>query len=197
MKDAKTAIMDAAERRMQLGGFGGFSFREIAADVGIKSSSVHYHFPTKEDLAAAVIRRWAEETSEFIDKELEKDRDPVRVWTNAFRGTALSEGRMCPCTVLGAGSQDLPPAVASEVKGFFKMCLDKLVAEGLSPSHAAEVLATITGALVLANALGETTAYDRATSDLLRQREAAPASKSSRSHGRLLRKPSATEPARS
>jgi TetR/AcrR family transcriptional regulator, transcriptional repressor for nem operon len=175
ISDVKTAIMDAAERRMQLGGFGGFSFREIAADVGIKSSSVHYHFPTKEDLAAAVIRRWAEETSKFIDKELEKDPDPVRVWTNAFRGTALSEGRMCPCTVLGAASQDLPPEVAREVKGFFKMCLDKLVAEGLSPSNAAEVLSTITGALVVANALGDTAAYDRATSDLLRQREAAPA----------------------
>jgi TetR/AcrR family transcriptional regulator, transcriptional repressor for nem operon len=171
--DVKTAIMDAAERRMQLGGFGGFSFREIAADVGIKSSSVHYHFPTKEDLAAAVIRRWAEETSKFIDKELEKDPDPVRVWTNAFRGTALSEGRMCPCTVLGAASQDLPPEVAREVKGFFKMCLDKLVAEGLSANSAAEVLSTIAGALVVANALGDTAAYDRATSDLLRQREAA------------------------
>ena len=173
MRDVKTEIMDAAERRMQLGGFGGFSFREIAADVGIKSSSVHYHFPTKEDLAAAVIRRWAEETSKFIDEELQKDPDPVRVWTNAFRGTALSEGRMCPCTVLGAAAQDLPPEVAREVKHFFKMCLDKLVAEGLSPSNAAEVLSTITGALVVANALGDATAYDRATSDLLRQREAA------------------------
>ena len=70
MSDMKVAIMDAAERRIQQGGFGGFSFREIAADVGIKSSSVHYHFPTKEDLAAAVIRRWAEYTSELIDKEL-------------------------------------------------------------------------------------------------------------------------------
>ena len=40
ISDVKTAIMDAAERRMQLGGFGGFSFREIAADVGIKSSMV-------------------------------------------------------------------------------------------------------------------------------------------------------------
>src|SRR6201993_4890243 len=149
MSDVKIAIMDAAERRMQQGGFGGFSFREIAADVGIKSSSVHYHFPTKEDLAAAVIRRWAEYTSELIDKELEKDPDPIRAWTNAFRGTALSEGRMCPCTALGAASQDLPAEVAREVKGFFKMCSDKLVAEGLSPSNAAEVLSTITGALVV------------------------------------------------
>src|SRR6201981_4080359 len=174
MSDIKTAIMDAAERRMQLGGFGGFSFRELAGDVGIKSLSVHNHFPTKEALAAAVIRRWAEETSKFIDEELEKDPDPVRVWTKAFRGTALSEGRMCPCTVLGAASQDLPPQVAREVKGFFTMCLDKLVAEGLSPSNAAEVLSTITGALVVANALGDTAAYNRATSDLLGRRDAAP-----------------------
>ena len=173
--DVKTAIMDAAERRMQQGGFGGFSFREIAADVGVKSSSVHYHFPTKEDLAAAVIRRWAEHTSELIDKRLEKDPDPVRVWTRAFRGTAFSEAHMCPCTVLGAASQDLPEQVAEAVRGFFKMCQDKLVAEGLSPSDAAELLSTITGALVVANALGDTAAYDRATSNLLRQRKAAAA----------------------
>src|SRR6201987_1629455 len=170
----KTAIMDAAERRMRAGGFGGFSFREIAADVGIKSSSVHYHFPTKEGLAAAVIRRWATDTSDYIDTQLEKDPDPIRVWANAFRGTAVSRGRMCPCTVLGAASQDLPAEVATEVKAFFKMCLSKLIAAGLAPSNAAEVLSPITGALVVANALGDTAAYDRATSDLLRRREAAP-----------------------
>jgi TetR/AcrR family transcriptional regulator, transcriptional repressor for nem operon len=173
VSDAKAAIMDAAERRMQQGGFGGFSFREIAADVGIKSSSVHYHFPTKEDLAAAVIRRWAEYTSKLVDKELEKDPDPIRVWTRAFRGTAFSEAHMCPCTVLAAAAQDLPEQVAKEVKGFFKMCQDKLVAGGLSPSKAAEVLSTITGALVLANALGDTAEYDRATRDLLRKSAAA------------------------
>jgi TetR/AcrR family transcriptional regulator, transcriptional repressor for nem operon len=57
----------------------GFSFREIAADVGIKSSSVHYHFLTKGDLAATAVRRWAEYTSKHVDGELEKDPDPVRV----------------------------------------------------------------------------------------------------------------------
>ena len=173
MSDVKDAILNAAELRMQQSGFAGFSFREIAADVGIKSSSVHYHFPTKEDLAAAVIRRWAEYTAELIDKELEKDPDPIRVWTKAFRGTAFSDAHMCPCTVLAAASQGLPEQVAKEVKGFFKMCQDKLVAEGLSPSKAAEVLSTITGALVVANALGDTAEYDRATRDLLRKGAAA------------------------
>ena len=181
MKDVKTAILDAAERRIQLGGFGGFSFREIATDVGIKSSSVHYHFPTKEDLAAAVIRRWREETSKFVDEALQKDSDPVQVWTKAFRSTALSEGRMCPCTVLGAASQDLPPQVAKEVKAFFQMCLDKMVAERVPLNTAAEVLSTITGALVVANALGDPTAYDRAIGDLLRQRKPKPRSGSNKS----------------
>lgn len=82
---------------------------------------------------------------------------------------------MCPCTVLGAASQDLPPEVAREVKDFFKMCLEKLTAQGLSASSAAGFLSTITGALVVANALGDSAAYDRATRDLLRQRKAAAA----------------------
>ena len=121
MSEIKTAIIDAAERRMQSGGFGGFSFREIAADVGIKSSSVHYHFPTKEDLAAAVVRRWTERTSQWIDQEFERDPDPMRVWTRAFRRTAFSKARMCPCTLLGASSIYLPEQVAMEVKVFFRM----------------------------------------------------------------------------
>jgi TetR/AcrR family transcriptional regulator, transcriptional repressor for nem operon len=106
MSDMKMMIMDAAQRRMEAGGFGGFSFREIAEDVGIKSSSVHYHFPTKRDLAAAVIRRWAEHTSETIDKELKKDPDPIRGWTETMRGTIFAEPHMCLCTVLGASSHD-------------------------------------------------------------------------------------------
>jgi len=181
--------MDAAERRMRLGGFNGFSFREIAVDVGVKSSSVHYHFPTKEDLAAAVIHRYTDEVAEIIERELESKRDPVKVWTKAFRGTLHSEERMCPCAVLGAGSLDLPIVVAAEVKRFFQMCLDKMVAEGLSRERASEVLSTITGAMVLANALSDLRAYDRATCEILRERLAVEPkrTKESRSAAKKLR----------
>lgn len=171
MIDAKAAIMDAAERRMRLGGFNGFSFREIAADVGVKSSSVHYHFPTKEDLAAAVIHRYTDEVAEIIERELKSELDPVKVWTKAFRGTLHSEERMCPCAVLGAGALDLPAVVATEVRRFFEMCLAKMATEGLSRDRASEVLSTITGAMVVANALGDLRAYDRATREILRERE--------------------------
>jgi TetR/AcrR family transcriptional repressor of nem operon len=173
MSEVAQALMDAAERRMRIGGFNAFSFREIAADVGVKSSSVHYHFPTKEKLAAAVIHRYTDEVAELIDEGLATGADPAKVWTRAFRGTLHSAERMCPCTVLGAGSLDLPPELAAEVKRFFKMCLDKMVMAGLSPDRASQLLATITGAMVVANALHDIAAYDRATGELIR--ELAPA----------------------
>jgi TetR/AcrR family transcriptional repressor of nem operon len=168
MSDISEAIMDAAERRMRIGGYGGFSFREIAADVGVKSSSVHYHFPTKEKLGAAVIRRYTERVVQYFDKELATGLNPIKVWTRAFRGTLHSE-RMCPCTILAAGSRDLPPEVMAEVHRYFKVCLDKLVTAGLSPDSAVQLLATITGAMVVANALDDIAAYDRATSELTRE----------------------------
>jgi len=137
---------------------------------GVTKRTLYYHFPTKEKLAAAVIHRYTDEVAELMDHELARDPDPVKVWARAFRGTLHSEERMCPCTVLGAGSLDLPPEVAAEVKRFFKMCLDKLVAGGLSPTSAAKVLATITGAMVVATALGDLGAYDRATTEMIRAR---------------------------
>jgi TetR/AcrR family transcriptional regulator, transcriptional repressor for nem operon len=173
MQDAKTAILDAAERRIQIGGFGGFSFREIAADVGIKSSSVHYHFPTKENLVAAVVRRWGDRAFEHLDEQLRTEPNPARALAKLFRGTVFSKGGMCPCTVLGAGAQDLPAEVATAVRNFFKGLGDKLVDAGLTQTKADEVLSTLTGAIVLSNALGDRTAYDRATNDIRRRRKAA------------------------
>jgi TetR/AcrR family transcriptional regulator, transcriptional repressor for nem operon len=169
MSESASAMMDAAERRMRAGGFNGFSFREIAADVGVKSSSVHYHFPTKEKLAAAVVHRYTDDVAEQIDRESARNADPIKVWTRAFRGSLSSDKRMCPCAVLGAAALDLPAEVAEEVKRFFRMCLDKLVDAGLSKNNAAEFLSTITGALVVANALGDASAYDRATRELVRR----------------------------
>jgi TetR/AcrR family transcriptional regulator, transcriptional repressor for nem operon len=175
MSDVAAAILDAAERRIRKGGFNGFSFREIAVDVGVKSSSVHYHFPTKDNLAAAVIQRYTAETADLVERELEKDHNPVKVWIKAFRGTLHSDDRMCPCAVLGSSSQDLPPEVAVEVKKFFKMCHDKMVEEGLPSDEASQLLATITGALVVANAVNDLAIYDRATREFSRAHSPVPA----------------------
>jgi TetR/AcrR family transcriptional regulator, transcriptional repressor for nem operon len=168
MSDVQAAILDSAENRIRLGGFSGFSFREIAADVGVKSSSVHYYFPTKEALGAAVARRYTDRLAEKVDAALAEGGDPREVLANAFKRTAHSETCMCPMLVMGAASGDLPKEVNVEVQRFYRMCLEKMTKNGVSQKEAAELLSIITGAIVVAAALGEKGLYDKATSDTVK-----------------------------
>ncbi|MEM7678447.1 MAG: TetR/AcrR family transcriptional regulator, partial [Myxococcota bacterium] len=64
MEGNQDAILKAAEEMVRQGGYNAFSFRAIADVVGIKSSSVHYYFPTKEDLGVAVAKYY---THRFIE----------------------------------------------------------------------------------------------------------------------------------
>jgi TetR/AcrR family transcriptional repressor of nem operon len=170
MSDIANAIMDAAEKRIRKAGFNGFSFREIAADVGIKSSSVHYHFPTKEKLAAAVIRRYTGDVSDHMDERFQTEPDLVKLWTTAFRTTIHSADKMCPCSVLGATAYDLPEEVAVAVKGFFNMCRDKMVAQGMTTETADFLLATSIGAQVVSIAMHDAGVFDHAIAELMRAR---------------------------
>ena len=54
----KAALLQAAENKVRLGGYSNFSFRELATEIGIKSASVHYHFPTKADLGAELAHQY-------------------------------------------------------------------------------------------------------------------------------------------
>ena len=53
-------ILHAARMLMMDRGFNGFSFRDVAADVGIKSASIHYHYATKAELAQATAQAYRE-----------------------------------------------------------------------------------------------------------------------------------------
>jgi hypothetical protein len=46
VKETAERLMDLAEAHIRSAGYAGFSFRDLAAEIGIKSASVHHHFPT-------------------------------------------------------------------------------------------------------------------------------------------------------
>src|SRR5260370_10621864 len=60
MNETAERLMDLAEARIREAGYRGFSFRGLAAKIGIKSASVHHHFPTMAGIAAAVERRYGD-----------------------------------------------------------------------------------------------------------------------------------------
>jgi TetR/AcrR family transcriptional repressor of nem operon len=160
MSNTADAIMDAAEERIRQAGYSGFSFREIAADIGVKSSSVHYHFPTKERLAAAVARRYTNRFMDAVDGEVSRNDDIVGAWRQTFRAALRRDGRMCLCGALAAASHDLVDEVRVEVKRFFLLGIEKLIAGGLTRDAAIQVLATLEGAMLAANALDDQSIFE-------------------------------------
>ena len=48
--DTASEILDVAERLVQVRGFNGFSYADIAEALEVTKASLHYHFPTKGDL---------------------------------------------------------------------------------------------------------------------------------------------------
>src|ERR1700690_1820272 len=55
---AARAILDAAERLAQTRGYNGFSYADVAAQIGVTKASLHYHFPSKAELGRALIERY-------------------------------------------------------------------------------------------------------------------------------------------
>jgi TetR/AcrR family transcriptional repressor of nem operon len=50
-------ILDVAEHLAQVRGFNGFSYADIAAELGITKAAVHYHFANKSELGRALVVR--------------------------------------------------------------------------------------------------------------------------------------------
>ena len=51
-------ILDTAQALAQVRGYNGFSYADISAEVGITKPSIHHHFPSKAQLAEALIARY-------------------------------------------------------------------------------------------------------------------------------------------
>src|SRR5215469_14434070 len=105
-------LMDLAEAHIRDAGYRGFSFRDLAAEIGIKSASVHHHFPTKAKMAAAVARRYGDRfLAAVAPRPHETGEDAISAYRSAFRKAFERDGRMCLCGVLGAEAGVLPPEV--------------------------------------------------------------------------------------
>lgn len=119
--NSREAILSAAKRAAQAHGYSGLNFRDLAAEVGIKSASIHYHFPAKADLGAAVARRYWQDTAATLDAMLAEDSDPAHSlnrYPEIFRQSLEQGNRLCLCSFMAAEYDDLPESVMKEVQTF-------------------------------------------------------------------------------
>jgi TetR/AcrR family transcriptional regulator, transcriptional repressor for nem operon len=125
--DKAIEILEAAEIRIRRGGFEAVSYRDLAADVGIKAASVHYHFPQKALLGAAVIYRYGDKLLAAlgaVDLTQATVAEHLQRLCNCYRSAVQNDGMICLGCMLGAESKDLPEAVSDAARRFFKRLLD-------------------------------------------------------------------------
>ncbi len=75
--DRLDAVVAAARQRFENHGYKGTSVADIAGDVGVNTGSIHWYFPTKDDLFAAVVAQIAAESREIVDAALSAGQSPM------------------------------------------------------------------------------------------------------------------------
>jgi TetR/AcrR family transcriptional repressor of nem operon len=175
-------ILDVAERLVQIRGFNGFSYADIASELSITKASLHYHFVSKADLGLALILRYAERFAhalELIDQRLADEGDKLGAYV-ALYSDVLSDKRMCLCGILAAEYQTLPEPMRGAVLAFFDdnetwlaAVLDQgrrhrtLSFDGSPADVAQSIIGTLEGAMLVARSYGDKARFDAAAGRLL------------------------------
>ncbi len=171
-------IIETAESMIRERGYNGFSFREIADAVGVKSASVHYHFPTKGDLGAVVARAYTEKFLLALGDPEAVTHAPKKLierYIEACRYAIAKQDKMCLCGMLGAEIAALPDDVARETRIFFEKNIEWLakvymrmtnVGAAGAQRRAYGAVATVEGAMILARTLKDPDAFDKAVKQI-------------------------------
>jgi TetR/AcrR family transcriptional regulator, transcriptional repressor for nem operon len=183
-RDLGTAsrILDAAEALVQVRGFNGFSYADIAADLQITKAALHYHFPGKADLGEALITRYAGRFGEAL-AAIDAGGGPAPRKLADYAGLylrVLSERKMCLCGMLAAEYQTLPQPMRDAVIRFFdanEAWLQVVLEEGREngslrftgdPRCAARMIVSgLEGAMLIARSYGDLDRFRAAAESLL------------------------------
>jgi len=102
-------------------GFNGFSYRDLAELVGVKTSSIHYYFPTKEDLVLEAVKEYSNRMGEHlraIDTTLPVEEQAAK-FLAPFRQSCGSD-LICLCAMLSTEVLCLPESVHKMLQGFYE-----------------------------------------------------------------------------
>ncbi|WP_429294917.1 TetR/AcrR family transcriptional regulator [Paraburkholderia sp. CI3] len=128
-------ILDHAITLIMLRGYNGFSYRDLSELVGVKTSSIHYYFPSKDDLVLEAVNEYSSEvlnTVKAIDAALPADAK-LSKYTKLFGRTLGDGNQICLCGMLAADIESLPDNIRHAIQAFFKAnesWLAKVLAQG-------------------------------------------------------------------
>ena len=164
MAQTKDQLKAIATLAIQEKGVNGLSFRDLAAEANIKSSSVHYYFPQKSDLIYEVAKDYTDSFFQALDKIDQSSTNSLErldALLSLYRKNL--PGRICLCGMLAAESSQLDDRTKELLSKFFVRIQTwiRKVIEDLSKSQASTpglpglLLSSLEGALLIDGVKGK------------------------------------------
>jgi TetR/AcrR family transcriptional repressor of nem operon len=180
--DTATRILDTAERLVQSRGHNGFSYADIAAQLGITKASLHHHFETKAALGQALIERYRAHVLQalaVIDANGRDAADKLQRYARLY--AAVLEGeRLCLCGMLAAEYDTLPSAMQEGIRQFFDVNEEwlagvleegrrcgRFLRRGSARESARLLLSALEGAMLVARPYHDVARFNAAAKQLL------------------------------
>jgi AcrR family transcriptional regulator len=156
--DTRTAILEAARRRVLADGYGGLSTRKVAEEAHVPLSQLHYHFGSKQGIILALL---AEENRRRLDRQTNMYAEDAALWKRYERACDFLEDDLDSGYVrvlhemiaAGWSNDEVRQAVRELLGGWFALLID--VAREADRRHGplgpftAEELATLIGTVFI------------------------------------------------
>jgi TetR/AcrR family transcriptional repressor of nem operon len=179
--DTRNKILNSAQRLIQTRSFEGFSFQDIADEVGLRKASLYHHFESKDAIAIAVLARASSWVAARL-KEADSGNARARLesYLDLFRDLGGKAERMCPGGSFAAVFGAVSPPVQRALHGFTTMQLDWLeavVRDGAAKGEfhtgeqrprdvATQIFANVQGALLTGRLTGDAGVIDTIATEL-------------------------------
>jgi TetR/AcrR family transcriptional repressor of nem operon len=118
-RPVREEVLAAASLQIQRVGVNGFSYGDLAEELGIAAPSIHHHFRTKDDLVAAVSARYRAEFA-TLTAAIDAPSCAQRIgrFAELFEATADSDLH-CLCGAMAGDWATIGERSRVEVAGFF------------------------------------------------------------------------------
>jgi TetR/AcrR family transcriptional repressor of nem operon len=180
--DTPARILDSAERLVQIRGFNGFSYADVASELKVTKASLHYHFPGKAELGEALVERYAARFADALSAIDRRGGDApakLEAYANIY-ADVLRDRRMCLCGMLAAEYETLPEPMRKAIIGFFddsEVWLTNVLEQGQgegtlhltgsASDEAQAIVSGLEGALLVARPYGDVARFQAAATRLL------------------------------
>lgn len=152
--DTKEEILRLGTELIQVYGYNAFSYADISKKLDVKNAAIHYHFPGKEDLLAAIIEQYIDRYRE-LDKYLAQPGVTSRQKIESFitRYSMLAEqNKICIIGSVCSDYNTLPESVKSKLAELIEKVLgmvEKVLKEGRAKGEFAFVESPRTQSLLI------------------------------------------------